>query len=103
MSRVMVVSVVEMRDLGDRSREIEEMETPFSLGEEPGISGAAGELLDTFSILESVVVGGRAGSAFLGAVALGSADIVVACFGCGRRRSVGLGQEQLSRRCECWL
>lgn len=47
------------------------------LGEEPGISGAAGELAATFSLFESVLlVGGRAGSAFLGAVALGSADIV---------------------------
>lgn len=79
LSRVIVLSVVEMMDLGESSREMEEREMFLSLGAEPGISGAAGEYAETFSILDSVVVGGRAGSAFLGAVAFGSADII-ACF-----------------------
>lgn len=79
LSRVRVVSVVERMDLGERSREMEEREIPFSLGEEPGISGAAGVLAAALST-EPVDVGGRAGSALLGAVAFVSADMLTALF-----------------------
>lgn len=67
------MSVVDRIDFGLRSIGRVERERFLSRG--PGISGAAAVFEVVFSVFRSDV-GGRAGSAVLEAVALGSADII---------------------------